>query len=59
MHGTPAHLRSNHADPPSRRRRLEGGALDAVQQWRYEPYMCQGTPVEVETVIQVNYGVGY
>ncbi len=28
MHGTPQHIfRSNHADPPSRRRRLEGGAV--------------------------------
>jgi TonB family protein len=36
---------------------LNKASLDAVQQWRYEPYTCQDTPVEVETVIQVNYSL--
>jgi len=36
---------------------LNKASLDAVQQWRYEPNMCQDTPVEVESVIQVNYSL--
>jgi TonB family protein len=38
---------------------LNKASLDAVQQWRYEPYKCQDTPVEVESVIQVNYSLRY
>ncbi|HXM11918.1 MAG TPA: energy transducer TonB [Terriglobales bacterium] len=38
---------------------LDKASLDAVQQWRYEPYKCQDTPVEVESVIQVNYSLHY
>jgi TonB family protein len=34
---------------------LNKASLDAVQQWYYEPYTCKNTPVEVESVIQVNY----
>jgi TonB family protein len=34
---------------------LNSASLNAVQQWRYEPYTCDGTPVDVETVLQVNY----
>jgi periplasmic protein TonB len=33
-------------------------ALDAVQQWRYEPMMLNGAPVEVETTIEVNFVLG-
>lgn len=36
---------------------LNRASLDAVQQWRYEPYMCQNTPVEVETVVEVNFSL--
>jgi TonB family protein len=32
-------------------------ALDAVSQWRYKPYLLQGTAVEVETLITVNFGL--
>jgi TonB family protein len=53
--GSPHNLRIVSGVSPG----LNKASLDAVQQWRYEPYMCQSTPVEVETVIQVNYGVGY
>jgi TonB family protein len=38
---------------------LNKASLDAVEQWRYEPYQCQNTPVEVESVIQVNYSLHY
>ncbi len=34
---------------------LTGAALDAVQQWRYRPYLLNGEPVEVETQITVNF----
>jgi TonB family protein len=34
---------------------LNKASLDAVQQWHYEPYTCSGTPVDIETVLSVNY----
>jgi TonB family protein len=34
---------------------LNKASLDAVQQWRYEPYTCNGVAIEVETVFLVNY----
>jgi len=34
---------------------LTRAAVDAVQQWRYRPYMLNGDPVEVETVITVSF----
>jgi len=34
---------------------LTKAAVDAVQQWRYRPYMLNGDPVEVETVITVSF----
>ena len=36
---------------------LDKASLDAVQQWRYEPYTCQDIPIEVETMIEVNYSL--
>lgn len=30
-------------------------AVDAVQQWRYRPYMLNGEPVEVETQVRVTF----
>lgn len=38
---------------------LDKATLDAVQQWRYEPFMCQNTPVEVESVVEVNFSLRY
>lgn len=32
-------------------------AIDAVQQWRYRPYLLNGEPVEVETQITVNFNL--
>jgi len=34
---------------------LVRSALDAVGQWRYQPTLLNGSPVEVETVITVVY----
>jgi TonB family protein len=34
---------------------LAPAAIDAVKQWRYTPYLLNGTPVDVETQIQVNF----
>ena len=33
-------------------------ALAAVQQWRYEPTLLNGVPVEVITTIDVNFTLG-
>lgn len=34
---------------------FDRAALDAVRSWRYQPYLCDGTPVPVETLIDVNF----
>ncbi len=34
---------------------LTDAARDAVRQWRFRPYLLNGTPVEVETTITVNF----
>ncbi|ABF39250.1 outer membrane transport energization protein TonB [Candidatus Koribacter versatilis Ellin345] len=34
---------------------LVQAALEAVQQWKYRPYLLNGEPVEVETQITVNF----
>ncbi|MBZ5530255.1 MAG: energy transducer TonB [Acidobacteriia bacterium] len=34
---------------------LAAAAIDAVQQWRYRPYILNGEPVEVETFITVTF----
>jgi periplasmic protein TonB len=36
---------------------LTAAAIDAVRQWRYRPYILNGTPVEVETQITVNFSL--
>ncbi|WP_263350713.1 energy transducer TonB [Acidicapsa acidisoli] len=33
-------------------------AIDAVQQWRYRPYLLNGQPVEVETTINIVLSLG-
>jgi protein TonB len=37
---------------------LQQAALDAVQAWRYRPYLLNGDPVEVETTINVIFTLG-
>lgn len=34
---------------------LSQAAMDAVKQWKYRPYVLNGTPVEVDTQITVNF----
>jgi periplasmic protein TonB len=34
---------------------LVKAAKDAVQQWRYRPYILNGEPMEVETQVTVNF----
>jgi protein TonB len=34
---------------------LTPAAIDAVKQWKYRPYLLNGTPVEVDTQITVNF----
>lgn len=34
---------------------LAGAAVEAVRQWRYRPYLLNGEPVEVETLITVSF----
>jgi protein TonB len=38
---------------------LVRAALDAVRQWRYEPTLLNGEPVEVETTITVSFVLGW
>jgi TonB family protein len=38
---------------------LENSAVNAVTQWRYEPARCSGQPVQVETVLRVNYALSH
>jgi protein TonB len=42
------------AGPPM----LRGAATDAVQRWRYKPYLLNGEPTEVDTTITVNFTFG-
>lgn len=34
---------------------LAQAAVDAVKQWRYKPYFLNGEPVEVDTLININF----
>lgn len=34
---------------------LSQAAIDAVQQWRYRPYLLNGTPVEIKTIVNVEF----
>jgi TonB family protein len=34
---------------------LAPAAIDAVERWKYKPYLLNGKPVEVETQVQVNF----
>ncbi|MGD0680554.1 MAG: TonB family protein [Terracidiphilus sp.] len=37
---------------------LRQAALDAVKTWRYNPYMLDGQPVDVETTVSVTFTLG-
>lgn len=34
---------------------FDQAALEAVRQWKYKPYTCDGVPVEGDTEVQVNF----
>ena len=36
---------------------LGRSAQDAIAQWRYEPAACEGKPVQIETVLRINYAL--
>ena len=38
---------------------LEASSLTAIKQWRYDPALCNGQPVAMETILQVNYTLSY
>lgn len=38
---------------------LQAAAIDAVKQWRYQPYELDGQPVEVETTVNVVFTMGH
>jgi protein TonB len=37
---------------------LQQAAIDAVNSWRYRPYLLDGAPVEVETTVNVIFSLG-
>lgn len=37
---------------------LSDAAIAAVKTWIYQPYLLNGTPVDVHTVITVNFNIG-
>lgn len=37
---------------------LAPSAIEAVKQWKYQPYLVDGMPVEVETRVQINFKLG-
>ncbi len=37
---------------------LQQAALDAVRTWRYRPYLLNGDPVQVETIVNVVFNLG-
>jgi TonB family protein len=37
---------------------LAPAAMEAVRQWRYQPYLLNGSPVEVETVVSIPFSLG-
>jgi len=39
-------------------RELQSSAIDAVRQWRWQPYLLNGDPVEVKTTVTVVYSLG-
>ena len=37
---------------------LTAPAMDAVKQWRYQPTLLNGDPIEVDTTVSVNFALG-
>jgi len=38
---------------------LNDAALEAIRQWRYQPYICDGIPVQVESVVDTNFNLAH
>ena len=36
---------------------LQASALDAVRQWRWKPYLLNGQPMSVDTIVTVNFNL--
>ena len=36
---------------------LAQAAVDAVKQWKYQPYLVEGSPAEIETQVSVNFQI--
>ena len=36
---------------------LQAASIEAVRQWKYKPYLLNGQPVEVDTVLTVNFNL--
>jgi outer membrane biosynthesis protein TonB len=54
MDGKPLSLRiTNEEVEPE----LACAALEAVSQWRYQPTLLNGKPIEVDTTIMVNFSL--
>jgi protein TonB len=34
---------------------LTQSALDAVKQWKYKPYLLNGSPIEIQTEVTINF----
>ena len=45
----------DHVEAVKGHRLLRGAAKNAVKQWRYRPYLLNGRPVEVATIVTVNF----
>jgi protein TonB len=50
--GSIGNVRAVQGDPV-----LISAAMDAVRQWKYKPYYLDGQPIEVETIITVNFNL--
>jgi TonB family protein len=48
--GDIAHVKIVSGDP-----QLAKAAADAVKQWKYKPYLLNGEPVDIQTVVTVNF----
>ena len=44
-------------EPVSGLKIFHESAVNAVQQWRYTPYLVNNVPTEVDTTITVNYAI--
>ena len=42
-------------NPISGNQQLRSAAIEAVQQWHYKPYLVNGTPVDFETTVTLNF----